>query len=417
MKRLILAVLLVAMFVGDLAPAVGAERVTIEYWAWTEHVAAARALEPIFEDLYPHIDLQVVDYGPWDLHDKLLIALAAGVGAPDVALLVQRRFDDYIATGKLLDLTDRFGHLQDQYPESMWAIVEEDGRVWGMPYDQNPAVLFYRTDIFREHGIEVPIETWDEFIEVGKSLTDPRRGRYMTWQFVPGGSWGVAYYVMFLQSRGGNVFDEHGRVIRNNELAKETLRWYYDLGATHRIALQTENNSPDFFIALKTDNLLTYANPNWGMFRIKELAPELAGRWGVMPWPKWSPDAPPYTGAWGGNVVTIPAQTKHPEEAMAWVEFLTASVEGQSQVWQVGGLVPAYLPTLESDAMRQPDEYLGGAVVYESVKVRELPVFNYYHWAEAEVIIGNHIDAMFAGQFTPEEAWDAIERELIARFE
>lgn len=389
------------------------EKKTVEYWCWTEHCAVAQALESEFESQNPEQDLIITEFGPWDLHDKLLIALSSGTGAPDVALLVQRRFRQYAESGRILDLTDEFSDLQSQYPESVWEIVSNDGSVYGLPYDQNPGVLFYRKDLLEEAGVELPIETWDEFVEIGKQLAQD--GRYMTWQFVPGGSWGVAFYSMFLQSRGGNVFDAEGKVIRENQVAKDTICWYEDLG---EIALQTENNSPDFFVALKEDNILTYANPTWGMYRVKELAPELEGKWDVQAWPLWGEDAQPFTGAWGGNVVTIPAQTDNPEGAKRWVEFLAASITGQSEVWQVGGLVPAYLPTLETDAVRQPDPYLGGTVIYEkAIESRELPVFNYFNWSQAETIIGNHIDLMFAGDHTCEEAWDAIEIELVNTFE
>jgi ABC-type glycerol-3-phosphate transport system substrate-binding protein len=406
--RFVAALALVAAFANTQAQG------NVEYWCWTEHCAVARALKPSFEDQNPGHTLVITELGPWDLHDKLLIALASNTGAPDVALLVQRRFRQYIESGRLLDVTDDFGALADEYPPSVWEIVAADGRIYGLPYDQNPGVLFYRRDLLEQAGVELPIETWSEFVDIGRELTGD--GRYMTWQFVPGGGWGVAFYTMFLQSRGGNVFDGSGTVIRDNELAADTLCFYQSLGD---IALQTENNSPDFFVALKEGNLLTYANPTWGMYRVKQLAPELSGLWDAQPWPLWSEDAEPFTGAWGGNVVTIPAQSRNPLGAKAWIEFLAASTEGQSQVWQVGGLVPAYQPTLATDAVLQPDPFLGGTVIYqEAIASRTLPVFNYFNWAQAETIIGNHIDRMFAGDYaTCDAAWDAIEAELSTTFQ
>lgn len=419
MARAVVLLLLIIAAIGQSLPVVAQSPapVIIEYWAWGEHIDVANAAKEEFEKLYPHITVKPVAMGAWDLHDRLLVALLAGVGAPDVSLLVQRRFQEYIETGRLLDISDHFMKYKDDFPKAVWEVVEHDGRIWGMPIDQTPAVLFYRKDIFAEHGIEVPIETWPEFIEIGKKLSDPRAGRYMTWQFVPAGGWGVSYYVMFLQSRGGNVFDDDGRVIRNNTLAKETLRWYYDLSAEHDIAFQAPTGSPAFYAALKDGRLLSYPNPAWGLWGIKEVAPELAGKWGVMPWPKWDANSPAYTGSWGGSVLTIPAQTKHPEEAKLWVEFLTARLEGQEIVWKVGNGVPAYLPALDAPFMLEPDPYLGGEVVYEAIRAREMPVFNFRNWAEAEIIIGNWIDRMFEGRVTPEDAWDSIEAELIRRFE
>ena len=34
---------------------------------------------------------------------------------------------------------------------------------------------------------------------------------------------------MFLNSRRGNIFTPEGKVIRNNDAAKQMFRWYFDI--------------------------------------------------------------------------------------------------------------------------------------------------------------------------------------------
>lgn len=384
----------------------------VEFWCWAEHCAVAKELKAEFEAQNPGHELVISEMGPWDLHDRLLVSMAVGQGGPDVAVLVQRRFPQYVNTGQLLDVSADFGGLEDQYPAFLWDLVSKDGGLYGLPYDQAPGVLFYRSDLMAEAGIDMPIETWEEFVEVGQRLTGGEK--YMTWQFVPGGGWGVAFYNMFLHSRGGNIFDGGGNVIQNNELAEATLCWYQDLG---NISLQTENNSPDFFAALKADNLYTYATPPWGISGIKQLAPELEGKWDVQPWPTWGAGGPEVTGAWGGSMLTIPAQTKNPEGAKAFLAMVSASEYGGSVLWQTGNLLPAYAPALAFDGVHQPDPYLSNTVMYDvAVAPRTMPTYNYFHWAEAEVLIGNQLDRMFAQNLDCHTAWQDIEAELTRNF-
>ena len=389
-----------------------AQREQVEFWCWVELCAVGNEVKAEFEAQYPEYELVVTEMGPWDLHDRLLVSMAVGQGGPDVAQLVQRRFQQYVDTDKLLDISGDFSSLEEQFPEFLWDLVTQDGGVYGLPSDQAPGVLFYRSDLMAEAGVEMPIATWEEFVEIGQELTGD--GRFMTWQFVPPGGWGVAYYVMFLHSRGGNIYDDDGQVIQNNELAADTLCWYKHL---ENISLQTEINSPDYFSALKANNLYTFANPPWGMLGIKQLAPELEGKWAVQPWPTWGEDGAATTGVWGGSVMTIPAQTDNPEGAKAFLEMVAASEYGGTVLWQVGNLLPAYAPALAYEGVHQPDPYLGGAVIYDTaIAPRTMPTFNYFNWAETEVLMGNQLDRMFADDLDCRTTWQNIESELTRNF-
>ena len=98
-----LSVMLVLLLIGVLAiNVIGAEeseKVKITYWAWAEHIDVAKELEDKFEDQNPNIDIEPVKMGPWDLHDKVLISLMSGSGAPDVALIIESRVKPYIDSG------------------------------------------------------------------------------------------------------------------------------------------------------------------------------------------------------------------------------------------------------------------------------------------------------------------------------
>src|SRR6188768_1844957 len=166
-KLLLLAATAAALATGNAA---AQTKTKITYWAWTEHVAAANAVKAEFEKQNPGVEVEVSNLNPFDLQDKFLVAMMAGVGGPDVALILTRRFDAYIPTGGLLETTSAMMPLKDKYPASIFATLGQGGKTWAVPYDQNPSVFFYRADIFEQNGIKTPLETWDDFVAAGKVL-------------------------------------------------------------------------------------------------------------------------------------------------------------------------------------------------------------------------------------------------------
>ena len=225
----------------------GFAQTKVTFWTW---VGLEPAVEQ-FEAANPDIDVELVTFGPWDLHDKLLTALA-------VAQLVTRRFDAYRDTGQLVDLAP---YLDEEYmsqvPASIWPAVSSGDGIYGVPTDYGPGVIWYRKDVFEEYGIEAPISTWEEFIEAGKIVREESNGeQYMMPLYIPSGQWGVASFVQFLQSAGGNLYDESGNVKDERHFDNLIVSAGVE-GVASRIAPHdgpVNSSAPYNYIALGTSN-------------------------------------------------------------------------------------------------------------------------------------------------------------------
>ncbi|MET3291573.1 UNVERIFIED_CONTAM: multiple sugar transport system substrate-binding protein [Brevibacillus sp. OAP136] len=79
-----------------------------------------------------------------------------------------------------------------------------DNTPYYIPNGLYQRVLFYRTDWFKEAGIEVP-KTWDELYEAGKKLTDPAKNRF-GYSF-RGGPTGWDYLMITLWAYNGAKVD------------------------------------------------------------------------------------------------------------------------------------------------------------------------------------------------------------------
>lgn len=393
--------------------ALSAERIKLTFWTWEPLEPTVKA----FEERFPNVEVNLVKMGVWDIHDKLLVALASGKGAPDVVELVGRRFSSYTRTGRLLDMTRQLGKYQKDFVKTSWENVMYKGKVYGLPYDYMPAVVYYRVDVFDRYGIDPKkIVTWDEFIAAGQELA--RHGHAIAPVFVPAGQWGANCFVLYLQSRGVNIFDEDGNVIRNNKEAAATLEWYLELATKYKVAKPMKFFEPEFWAAFNDDAIVAWPmNPAEAASLRSEVKLQ-AGKWGIMPFPLWSKDAPKSTGEWGGAVFTAPAQTQHPNEAMAFIEFATTRIEGAVASWQASCAWPSYIPAQRAIKDKDPwfsDYFTGSPTLVEAIEARTPPTFYRHDWARVEAILGEAIDAVFSGRKSCEDAWMEVERKLEAR--
>ena len=60
--------------------------------------------------------------------------------------------DDYIAKEKEFNLDDFIKPSLTSY--------QRDGKLWVIPYDEGPGILYYNKDLFDKAGIKYPDDSW-----------------------------------------------------------------------------------------------------------------------------------------------------------------------------------------------------------------------------------------------------------------
>ena len=233
-------------------------------------------------------------------------------GADSVALLA--------TSGVLTDLSDVGGDqlLTDEFPKPMESVVSFGGSTWAIPYDASPLVLFYRADLFEQYGISVPA-TWDEYAtaaekvkaadpdsRIGFSIVgDPALYASLSWQ--NGAIW-------------NSVGDEAWHINIDDAASREALQRQQDL----LDADLAWNVAPEVQQKLQAEgkSLTILSGPWYGASLIKTFGDQ-SGDWRVAPAP--SPTATPATGLYGGSGYGISSTSKHREEAMAFIKWMTTN--------------------------------------------------------------------------------------------
>jgi multiple sugar transport system substrate-binding protein len=149
MKRLLVVTLLLAF--GLLALA----KTTITVWTFfgggegflvTELIKRFNAENPDIEVIE-----QIVEWG--QLYNKLTTAIAAG-DPPDVSVMHLALLPDFASRGALTALDKYISKetLQDYVPE-IAAKARYDGKLYAVPFDTHPLVLYYNKKLLKEAGL------------------------------------------------------------------------------------------------------------------------------------------------------------------------------------------------------------------------------------------------------------------------
>lgn len=212
-----------------------AKKTTISFWAAAvtpERNAFFESVVKQFQEKNPNI---TVDYlgVPGDLsayEQKLDVAIAAGQ-APDITNDFKA---DYIARGAYEPLDEYFSKWEnkDQISagplQSNRLLDAKEGKLYALPYSSQTWNLWVRPDWFKEANVQLP-DTWDQFFDGVKKLTDKSKGRYGLSIRGGAGSANTLEMLMYAYSGIPEYFTKEGKATINDPLNVEFVEKY--LGA------------------------------------------------------------------------------------------------------------------------------------------------------------------------------------------
>lgn len=163
-----------------------------------------------------------------DLRNRLLSNARHAVSEFDVVAVDLPWISEFASRGILMPLDEVAspGRINSaDFVASAWRGTISGGQQYAIPMLINPQLLFYRTDLFRQAGIQPPRDT-DQLLETAKKLHDPAAGRYgVSWTAKRGGPIGQAF-IQFLADHGQPVFHLERSVdgYKTDQIDPATLR-------------------------------------------------------------------------------------------------------------------------------------------------------------------------------------------------
>lgn len=391
-------------------------------WAWNTLARSLQANLDGFAKLHPAVKIKIETIERLELYRRLTASLTAGgVNLPDIVAIEGERLEVYVERfpEALAQLTEKAARYEKDFDPARWELSRYKDKLRALPWDIGPVGMFYRVDMFEKAGVKAAqIETWDDFVTAGKQVQAANPG------------------VKLL----GLDFEKDDTLLRS--LLNQQGRAYFtskgliDLNSAEAVAalgLLKKLKEADLLLDVPGEAGLVAANKNglvatqpaavgWSGVLTGE-APELKGKWDVMPLPAFTKGGPRVAQV-GGTTLAITRNSKNFEAAWAFIEYNLATRETQLNSFKKFGLWPTFLPAQTDAAYNEPQPYFNNKPVWKlfASQIPNLkPGFYTFHYdkaitaatqAQASVLAGS--DPASALQKATDQLKQQTNREVVA---
>ncbi len=199
----------------------------------------------------------------------LVMSNAAGI-QPDVALgLTQDLPVDYAIRGSVTDLSKLpdFGRIYQQFSPGSWLPLHYNKGYYAIPETQSFQVLFYRKDILKQLGLEIP-QTWDDVYALLPVLQQNSLNFYMN----------PKDYTPFFYQNHSEFYEPQGlRMVLDTPQGFKSFKQWTDLYNTYAV----EKEVPSFYQHFRRGTMPIGVSDYNMYVQLTAAAPELNNRWGI----------------------------------------------------------------------------------------------------------------------------------------
>ncbi|MFC9647220.1 MULTISPECIES: ABC transporter substrate-binding protein [unclassified Streptomyces] len=339
------------------APAKG--KVTLQYW---NTVPGMEQVVALWNKKNPDIQVQTKNISN-DQYGTLGNALKAGK-APDLAqvgydqlpsLRTQNAFEDASACSAAPAAKSKF------VPWTWSQTSFGDTGVFAFPQDTGPMALYVRSDIFKQHGIEIP-KTWDEYAAAAEKLRTADPSISMTFFDPKNAEW----FNGLLWQNNANMYTYSGdkwQVTVASEQSKQVAEYWQKLVAAKLVRTDLANGSTQMYAAYQKNQIASYVGASWGYSMFRDNLPDQAGKWSIVPMPTWGSSTA--SGNWGGSTVAFMKGGKHLYESVKFNSWLNTDPEALALENKLGGLYPAATAGLQLPALSQGVPYYNNEKIFD----------------------------------------------------
>ncbi|KQX08235.1 MULTISPECIES: ABC transporter substrate-binding protein [unclassified Leifsonia] len=313
------------------------EKVELTYWAWAPNLDK---VVDIWNKANPNIQVTVAKQDGGDpAITKLLTAIKAGSGAPDLIQAEYQKIPTLVSADAIADIAgEGAGDLASTFPDGVWnSVTLGSDAVYAIPQDTGPMMFFYRDDIFQQLGVSVPT-TWDEYADAARKIhaADPSKflGTFSandagwftglsqqagaSWWSIDGDAWGVDIDAEPTQK----VAEYWGGLVEEGVIDNKPMY------------------TPEWNAGLNDGSQVGWTGAVWGPGVLSGNAADTAGKWKAAPLPNWDASSPS-NGNWGGSSTAVTTQSEHAAAAVEFATWLNTDPDAVKALVTETGIYPA----------------------------------------------------------------------------
>ncbi|MEV6107411.1 extracellular solute-binding protein [Streptomyces sp. NPDC051940] len=352
--------------------------------------------------------------GPY--YTKLTLATLGG-RPPQVAVAHLSKVPTLAEAGLLSELDpaalESAGMPERDFDPNAWQKAHRDDKLYAIPLDTHPFVLYFHTDVARKAGLLdssgqlADLDGPDKFADALKAAKEAT------------GEWGGSVasikdastqYRLFLSfyhqlTRTPLVTDQGTKVTLDLAAAEEALAYIRRLTLEDKV-IPTGVDGPGAITLLTTGKAGFLMDGVWQVIAVQDSKI----KFDMRPLPRIFSDAPYACFADSHALVLPTAPSEGAQRLDLSLEFVH-SMLGSSQLWAEGGHVPAWLPTQQTAAYRElnPQSHYAEAAkgaVYDPVA--------WYGGAGStlQIQVGDAVTSVFTGARSPRAGAEAMRSRL-----
>lgn len=364
-------------------------------------------MENNFAKSHPDISVGSVTLA-WGAPYYTKLAMAAvGGRPPDIAIMHLSRMLGYAPAGLLTPYDEnqlaQYGITPDKFLPEIWNSAHLNGKLYAIPLDTHPFVLYYNTAICRKAGLLGADGKLKPLVGPGAVIDAFTKAKQVT------GGQGLAmaipqdvtpwrfFYALYSQTGGKILTPDGSKLILDDGKALQVLSFMSDLTLKSKVASPTVDYGGA--VAL-------FASGKAGFF--------LQGEWEVTTFQTANLpfNMTLFPNVFGSNAAqadshtfVIPSRISVDEQRLAdSLEFISFMLK-DSQVWAQGGHIPAYQPVVQSTTYQQLKPQANYAAEAQYI-VYDPPAWFSGSGSQMETNAGAAFAAVMAGQLTPKQGLD-----------
>lgn len=388
----------------------GTGKTVITFAAGNDPSGATEALIAEYNGAHPDVEVrfQAMPASTDQQHDAYVTYLSAGEKGIDLYSLDVIWTSEFARAGWIRPLPQGFIDPADFLDGPIGSVMYR-GELYAVPWFTDAGVLYYRKDLLANAGLAVP-ETWDDLRAAGRRLAGRRGMDGFVWQ-------GARYeglvcnFLEVLWGTGGSL-DPERLASAPSEVRDEIER-----AIRLMVSLTIEGVSPASVLTYKEEDsrrVFTEGQAvflrNWPYAWSMAEGPEskVKGLVGIAPLPH-APGLVSYSTIGGWNVA-LSAHSRHPEQALEFLKFITGE-----RALALRAVKGAYLPTRKStyqdpDVLEANPHFVSFFEVFRNARNRPQSP----EYPRASDVIQENVHKALSGEIPPADAAAAIVSRLSA---
>lgn len=298
-----------------------------------------QSLTDAFEQAHPDITLDWVVLEENVLRQRMTTDIATGGGQFDVMTIGTYEVPIWAERGWLEPLEN----LPDDYNEDdLLASVRDglslDGTLHALPFYAESSMMYYRTDLFEQAGIEMPAQpTWEQVRDWAEQLHGSEENLAgICLRGKPGWGENMAFVSTLVNTFGGRWFDEQWNPELNSEAWNNALAFYVDLLSNYGPPGASSNGFNENLALFSRGNCAMWVDATSAAGKLyDENESDVAGTLGFAPAPiAKTPKGSHWLWSWA---LAIPASSEHKEAAQEFITWATSQeyieLVGETNGW------------------------------------------------------------------------------------